>query len=372
MLCFRTNVTHATCEVSDGVRGKHSKANLPLANPIPETPSSGSSPATCVKTRKPPAQSSQKLEGSEGCPSLTDSTLAISAFVLDTLQRASLFAPIPFLQIAASVALSIVQQAQEARGIRDDFQRLAKDACDLVYIVLVAHEARESEKSEKSNDLDSNLEDLVKTLTSIDKYAREKTKRSSVKRFLMFKSDIAKISEYRERLSHALNVFWLQSSIHVREQLAHIARQQGTTTVRDQNNSPSDRLAPRRIGADNDRIFDSFDEADIGNTANIRATGDIASGNTNLTRAFNNAQMGNTLGTDVEHVSDGALTDQNVYTTTIASDNHHLQDAFRGAVIGNTSAVRSSAYIGSGNKNVSRSFNGARIGNAVGLDTLRL
>ena len=54
----------------------------------------------------------EKPEGSEGCPSLTDSTLAISAFVLDALQHASQFAPIPFLQMAASVALSIVQQAQ--------------------------------------------------------------------------------------------------------------------------------------------------------------------------------------------------------------------------------------------------------------------
>ena len=100
--------------------------------------------------------------------------------------------------------------------------------------MLVAHEARESEKREKPNDLDGNLEDLVKydftslsvgnqqlnygllrTLTSIDEYAREKTKRSSVKRFLMFKSDIAKISEYRERLSHALNIFWVSTEVRL-------------------------------------------------------------------------------------------------------------------------------------------------------------
>lgn len=58
----------------------------------------------------------EKLEGSDGCPSLTDGTLAISAFVLDALQRASLFAPIPFLQMAASVALSIVLQAQVCKS----------------------------------------------------------------------------------------------------------------------------------------------------------------------------------------------------------------------------------------------------------------
>jgi hypothetical protein len=141
--------------------------------------------------------------------------------------------------------------------------------------------------------------------------------------------------------------------------------------VRDHNNSRSDHLAPQRIGADNDRVFDSFDAVDMGNTTNIRPIGDIASGNTDLTRAFNKAQMGNSLGGDIEQVSGGASTDQVVYTTTIASDNHHLQDVFEGAVMENTSAIQSSAFIASGNKNMSRSFNGARIGNSVNLETLR-
>jgi hypothetical protein len=109
-----------------------------------------------------------------------DNTLEISITVLDTLRRASQLAPVPFLQMAASIALSIVQQAQvcfyqiisscspilnymqDTRGTKDDFQRLAKDACDLVYVALVAREARENEGREASSDLDSNLEDLVK------------------------------------------------------------------------------------------------------------------------------------------------------------------------------------------------------------------
>jgi hypothetical protein len=33
--------------------------------------------------------------------------------------------------------------------------------------------------------------------------------------------------------------------------------------------------------------------------------------------------------------------------------------------MGNTSAVHSSAFIASGNKNMSRSFNGARMGNII-------
>lgn len=53
-----------------------------------------------------------KPEESEGCSNLTDNTLAISAFVLEALQRASQIAAVPFLQMAASIALSIVQQTQ--------------------------------------------------------------------------------------------------------------------------------------------------------------------------------------------------------------------------------------------------------------------
>jgi hypothetical protein len=144
--------------------------------------------------------------------------------------------------------------------------------------------------------------------------------------------------------------------------------QRGTMPVRDRGNSLNDRLAPRRIGADNDRVFDSFDVADMGNTNNIRATGDIASGNTDLTRTFNKAQMGNIPGSYAEQVSRGASTDKTAYTTTIASDNRHLRDVFEGAVMGNTSAVHSSVSIASGNKNVSRSFNGARMGNSIRPD----
>jgi hypothetical protein len=255
--------------------------------------------------------------------------------------------------MAASMALSIVKQAQSARGTKDEFRCLAKDACDLVYAAVIAHEARESSRSQTLKDFDSNLEDLVKTLTSINEYAREKARRSSMERFLMSKSDSVKTSEYRQRLNRALNIFWLQSNTHVR--------------CCCNSHSQDDHLARRRIGADNDRIVDSFDMADMGNTAHIQVTGDIASGNTDLTRAFNEAQMGNAIGLDAEEQAlDCASADQ---TVPIFNNNHHLCDAFQGAAVGNTFAAQSSAFIASGNKNMSRSFNGARMGNTVRRDT---
>jgi hypothetical protein len=42
--------------------------------------------------------------------------------------------------------------------MNSDFQRLAKEACDIVYIALIVHEAQESVEREM---FDRNLEDLV-------------------------------------------------------------------------------------------------------------------------------------------------------------------------------------------------------------------
>ena len=147
--------------------------------------------------------------------------------------------------------------------------------------------------------------------------------------------------------------------------MSHITLQQG---IGDHSNPLDNHLSPsrRRIGADNDRVLNSFDAADMGNTPNGQATGDIASGNTDLARAFNNAQMGNAVVPDIEHVPSHASPRRTVYSTTIASDNQHLYNVFEEAVIGNTSAAHSSALIASGNRNMARSFNGARMGNAVG------
>jgi hypothetical protein len=145
--------------------------------------------------------------------------------------------------------------------------------------------------------------------------------------------------------------------------------QQVAMTVRDHSNSQSDQLSIRRIGADNDRVSDSFDLANMGNTIHSHITGDIASGNADLIRTFNRAQMGNTVGPDMAHIQGRLSHDTTVYSTTVASNNRHLQDAFEGAMMGNTTATQSSVFIASGNRDITQSFNGARFGNVVGADT---
>ena len=177
-------------------------------------------------------------------------------------------------------------------------------------------------------------------------------------------------TEFVASLQHQTNAVASQlpqSKIHAREQPAHISAQRDAMPVRDHSSSQSDHLARRRIGADNDHVSDSFDMADMGNTSNIQVTGDVASGNTGLTHAFNKAQMGNISGPDVEQMSGGASTDRTVHTT-IASHNSHLDDVFEGAEMVNISSPQSSVFVASGNKNMSRSFNGARLGNAVRAD----
>ena len=173
--------------------------------------------------------------------------------------------------------------------------------------------------------------------------------------------------EFAASLQHQTNVVasQLQSKIHALVQPAHISAQRDAMPVCDHGSSQSDRVAPHRFGADNDRISDSFNDVIMGNNnPDIPVTGDVASGNTDLTHAFNNAQMGNISGPDVEQISGGASTDRTVYIT-IASDNSHLHEVFQGAVMGNISSPQSSVSIASGNKNMSRSFNNARIGDLI-------
>jgi predicted chitinase len=144
--------------------------------------------------------------------------------------------------------------------------------------------------------------------------------------------------------------------------------QQGITTIGDHSKDGRPGTSRRRIGADNERVSDSFYAADMGNTPHSQATGDIASGNTDLTSTFNKAQMGNIVQVvpNIEHSPGRAPSHQTAHSTTIASNNQHLHDVFEGAVIGNTSAAHSSTFIASGNRNMARSFTGARMGNTVG------
>lgn len=168
----------------------------------------------------------QHSKGSKASERL-DTVLEISSFILTTLSDAANFAPVPFLQQAAGLTLGFVQLAQQAKGNKQLFKGLAEDSCRLVYSVAVIYAEREREGGQQPDDLNNDVGNLVSTLTSIDKFSRKQASRNFFLRMVFSQRDAESVRDYRERLKHSLDVFWLQSSIRIRENLSQISKQQG-------------------------------------------------------------------------------------------------------------------------------------------------
>jgi hypothetical protein len=69
------------------------------------------------------------------------------------------------LLISTSIHIRLADRnfgLQQARGNKDDFERLATDACDLVYVVLNIYKAQSNEQNEMPNELEGELKALVK------------------------------------------------------------------------------------------------------------------------------------------------------------------------------------------------------------------
>jgi len=158
--------------------------------------------------------------------SVVDTTLQVSSFVLQVLQDGAKFAPVPFLQDAAGVALTILNAAQSARANREGFTRLAQDACGLVFAILCKSRDGQGNGTALSPELLNNLKELVDTLYSIQKLAKKEAKRNALVRMFKYQSDAGKILEYRERLRQSLDLFGIQSNISMHDSLALIIKQQ--------------------------------------------------------------------------------------------------------------------------------------------------
>ncbi|KAF8987254.1 hypothetical protein BDQ17DRAFT_1258778 [Cyathus striatus] len=159
--------------------------------------------------------------------SIVDTGLEISSLVLTTLQDAAQFAPVPYLQDAASLALSILNMVATTKGNRQAFRAVASDACELVCVVVKAvRVAQERGGIDEESDLMRNVRQLIDTLTSIDNFTRKEAKRNVVSRFLLHQSDLDKIDEYRRRLQKSLDIFGLQSNISISDNLNRVVKQQ--------------------------------------------------------------------------------------------------------------------------------------------------
>jgi hypothetical protein len=119
--------------------------------------------------------------------STTNLALDTTDLVLTGVRDAARLAPIPYLKDAAGLALGIVnliqvsslclgryhgvvlestddgQCSQDVRGNKGAFQRLASDACGLVYAILCRHTtADRSTATDVTKDLLDNLQELLK------------------------------------------------------------------------------------------------------------------------------------------------------------------------------------------------------------------
>ncbi|RDB15467.1 hypothetical protein Hypma_004270 [Hypsizygus marmoreus] len=167
-----------------------------------------------TKTAKEPSTMTRKR---------TDIALHTSEVILSTLRDAARLTPLPFLRDAATLAVGIINAAQGARANKDALQRLANDAGALVCAIFFK-KSNESDRTSSSRTLEANLEALVSTLKSIQKFAEKGASRPFLSRAMLHKHDLGQIQEYREHLRQALDVFGLRSTIELHENVARIIR----------------------------------------------------------------------------------------------------------------------------------------------------
>jgi len=167
-----------------------------------------------------------------------DLLLDVPAIISVTLRGVSKLSPVPYLSNAAWIALDITEVVQEAGQNRNVFKILARDCCELVYVITCGH--KDISRAENiPEDLVENLRRLVQTLTSIHQFAQKCTSRNVVKAILYSGMDANRIRNYREMLRQSMRVFGLRSDISLRYIVAGLAYRQIVMIPRTTNCVPS-------------------------------------------------------------------------------------------------------------------------------------
>ncbi|KAJ3964815.1 hypothetical protein EV361DRAFT_25265 [Lentinula raphanica] len=151
----------------------------------------------------------------------------LSEQVLTTLTTAAQLAPVPYLASLSAVALSIFRIVQGAKDNQEGLGELAKTACELALLVSQTYKelhpsnpgsTTSQDRSSFSSDpaLNSDVEQLVKIFTNINKWITDMKSRNVVSKLLSYKSDLREIQKFRNQLRDAMDKFQLQSSITLR------------------------------------------------------------------------------------------------------------------------------------------------------------
>ncbi|KAJ7647707.1 hypothetical protein FB45DRAFT_1052141 [Roridomyces roridus] len=155
----------------------------------------------------------------------TAAAFDISSTVLATLTAASAWAPLPFLQEASLLALTILNTVQAAKDNKEAFKSLANDACELVSAIICVYNDLEKEGVAPSPNLKKNVEDLINLLKAINQFAVKHVGKGPMYRIVRMQSENQKISQYRAKLKQALTVFGIQSSISIHETVVQILKE---------------------------------------------------------------------------------------------------------------------------------------------------
>ncbi|KAJ7209789.1 hypothetical protein GGX14DRAFT_453121 [Mycena pura] len=154
-----------------------------------------------------------------------NSAFDISETVLTTLTAASQFAPLPFLQEASLAALAILRTIRGAKDNKESFKCLANDACELVSAIICVYNDMEKDGLQPSANLKSRVEDLISLLKSINHFAEKHVSKGTMYRLVRLSTETSKIQQYRARLRQALDIFGLQSSISIHENVVQILKE---------------------------------------------------------------------------------------------------------------------------------------------------
>ncbi|KAF9495929.1 hypothetical protein BDN71DRAFT_807031 [Pleurotus eryngii] len=155
-----------------------------------------------------------------------DMTQDVAGIVISTLEQAALFAPVPYLQQAAGMAITLVDMVQTTSDNKSAFKALAADACGLVYTATNVWKDRGKDGNKIPQDLENHLRELLKEMRDTMDFAKARAARGYLARVVSYKSDAGRILSHRLRLKDALDRFGMQSHITIRDAVARIQDQQ--------------------------------------------------------------------------------------------------------------------------------------------------
>ncbi|KAJ3756129.1 hypothetical protein EV361DRAFT_951385 [Lentinula raphanica] len=165
----------------------------------------------------------------------------LSEKVLCALNSAAQYAPTPYLGSLSVVALSIFNSVQGAKENQIVLGQLVQTISEFLYAISDAYKelhpagptdfsgtGKSQPQASFSSDptLNAQVEELFKTLTNINEWITGVRSRTSIRRIIASRSDLAVIQDFRDQLNAAKDKFQMQSFIALRKSVSEIALQQ--------------------------------------------------------------------------------------------------------------------------------------------------